>query len=136
MRLGKLCFCTKIILTNFNIIGIQNCSFWAQIKDKSSWEVSSFSDLPYNHGKFKQTLAPFWPQVARVWFSFLWTCWRLNKLGTPKVGKLVQHHQHISNPLIEKLKVDAFFKPFSDLKSKSPFFSLDFGHTGQSWVLA
>ena len=84
--------------------------FWGRKKNKRfNFDGSS----KYIHRKLKQTLAPCWPHVARVCFSFLWTCWRLNKIETRHVGKLVQHHQDISNPLREKLKVGAIFKPSS-----------------------
>ena len=40
----------------------------------------------------------------------------LNKLETHQMGKLVQHHQNISNPLREQLKVGAFFKALFQTK--------------------
>ena len=69
----------------------QNWSFLRQDKNKNTWLFSSLLDLQYVHRTLKQTLAPCGPQVARVYFTFLWTCWRLNKLEKGQVGKLVQH---------------------------------------------
>ena len=81
----------------------QNWLFLRNNKAKSTWQVSSLLDLPYIHRKLRQTLALCWPQLARVCFSLLWTCWKLNKLETRQVEKLVQHHQNISNPLFSSL---------------------------------
>ena len=53
-----------------------------------------FLDLIHIHRKLKQTLYPCWQKVARVCFSFLWTCWWLKKKNeTGQVWKLVLHHQ-------------------------------------------
>ena len=96
----------------------QNWSFLRQDKNKNTWLFSSLLDLQYVHRTLKQTLAPCGPQVARVYFSFLWTCWRLNKLEKGQVGKLVQHHQNISNPLLDQFKDGAIFQAW--FKNKIP----------------
>ena len=88
-------------------------------KSKSTWQVSNLLDLPYIHRKLKQTLAPCWQQVAMGCFGFLWTCWRLNKLETRQVAKLVQSHQNISNILKEQLKVGAILKAWLPTKLPS-----------------
>ena len=79
----------------------------AENKAESSWQVSSLWDLPYIHRKIKQTLAP---QVARIFFIFVWTCWRLYKLQFCLVGKIVYTHSNISSPLSENLKLCALFR--------------------------
>ena len=109
----------KLIMTNFDCINSdyeqkKNWSFWD--RKKSTWQDSSLMDLPYVHWKLKQTLAPCCPQIARVCFSFLWTCWRLNKLETCPVGKLVQHHQNILNPWTEQLKLGILLKAYFQTK--------------------
>ena len=63
---------------------------------------------------FKET----WQNPASVlatgsqgFFCFcLWAWSRLNKIDTCQMGKLVQHHLNMSHPLIEQLKVGAFFQ--------------------------
>ena len=88
-------------------------------KSKSTWQVLNLLDLPYIHRKLKQTLAPCWQQVAMGCFGFLWTCWRLTKLETCQLAKLVQYHQNISNIFKEQLKVGAILKAWLPTKLPS-----------------
>ena len=100
--------------------------FFRQNKYKSTWQLLGLLYLPYIHRKLKKTLTPCRPQVARFCFSFLWAYKSLNKLETCQLQKLVQHHQNMSTPLKEQIKVGAIFPAKYTTKIPIIFKSNDF----------
>ena len=86
------------------LVEIKTCICLRQNKDKSTWWISSWLDLPYIRRKLRVTLALCWPYVARSCLCFLCKCWKWNKLKTCQAGKLGKNHQNISN-LLFKTKV-------------------------------